>query len=83
MRSKIKQSHSFYGSKNCMGVTCLMSPLPGHTVLLDIGSTHPNGTVPLLGGGFDMSGSPGWNRDADSELLFVAAIPAPFWSNIN
>lgn len=42
-----------------MGATCLVIPLPRHTVLLDIGSTHPNGTVPLLGGGFRHVGKSG------------------------
>jgi hypothetical protein len=42
-----------------MGATCLVIPLPRHTVLLDIGSTHPNGTVPLLGGGLRHVGKSG------------------------
>jgi hypothetical protein len=33
-----------------MGAVCMVRPLPGPTVLFDIGSTYPNGTVPLLGG---------------------------------
>ena len=42
-----------------MGATCLVSPLPGHSVLLDIGSTHPSGAIPLLGGGLRHVGKPG------------------------
>jgi hypothetical protein len=40
-----------------MGAACLVIPLPRHTVRLDI--AHPNGTVPLLGGGFRHVGKSG------------------------